>query len=92
MAQQYRKKPVEVEAIQFKLGRTSKTELLEFCPAANIGTPANDLFDIRWFVVPHPDGGGEVVVHNDYIVKDEDGEFSVFTSEHFYKTYELVEG
>lgn len=86
----YRKKPVEIEAKQFNLGITTKSEMLEFCPIANIGALDEDSTDIRWFVIPTLEGDHEVT-DGDYIIKGVEGEFYPCKPSIFLKTYDRVE-
>lgn len=53
-AQKYITRPVTVEALQFVLGETTKGDILEFCPTANVGVDG----DVRWVEV---DTGTEVL-------------------------------
>ena len=89
----YRKKPVEIEAIQWT---GNITEIIQFC--------GNKCFyninDIDWTVEkgkPH----GKLIIHtlegdmvasrNDYIIKGVNGEFYPCKPDIFEKTYELLE-
>jgi hypothetical protein len=85
----FRQKPVEIQAVQFIAGTSTKTEMLKFCPTANIGVPENDETDIRWFVIP-----GTIVdldvIDRDWIIKRANGRFSVQDPELFAATYEEV--
>lgn len=87
----YRIRPATVEAIQFRLGTSTKAEMLAFCPEANIGVPwldddNDDTTDIRWFIVPCR-GSGEVRP-NDWILRASDGVYTVLRDDHFNRLYE----
>lgn len=89
----YRKKPVVVEAIQFVHGVSTKREMLEFCPDANIGTVNGELdtTDLRWFVIPTLEGNMNVSDF-DYIIRGVQGEFYPCKPDIFAETYEAVAG
>lgn len=55
-----RKKPVVVEGLRFLAGITTKSEILAFCPIANVGAPEEDEGDIRWIVIPTLEGNMDV--------------------------------
>lgn len=86
----FRKKPVEIEAKQFILGTTTKSEMLEFCPKANIGAPEGDDLDIRWFVI-HTLEGDHEVSDGDFVIKGVKGEFYPCKPDIFALTYDAVE-
>lgn len=86
----YYKKPGLAAAVQFELGVSTKTEMLIFCPIANIGTPVNDERSIRWFLVPSP-GEDLYVADGDWIVKDANNRFYVYPPELFEQEYTLFE-
>lgn len=90
MIGRYRKLPVEVEALEFRLGTTSKEDILQFCPTANVGTPwEGDQRDIRWLCIPTLEG--EMFTSDgDYIIKGVNGEFYPCKPDIFAKTYEPV--
>ena len=77
----FRKKPVEVEAIQF-LGNDK--ECLDFCPSAI--DPNSDKASL---IVPTPEA--TILCHiGDWIIKESNTSFLVQDSESFNKTYEMV--
>jgi hypothetical protein len=90
---QYRKKPVIIEAIQWK---DNTSEILLFCgDSAKYGVE-----DTAWQVgkgVPHETltihtlEGDMKASRNDYIIKGVDGEFYPCKPDIFDKTYEAVE-
>lgn len=93
MMMKYRKKPVEVEAIQW-IGNTS--EIKKFC-----GDKCSySIYDSAWQVgkgVPreeliiHTLEGDMKVSRNDYIIKGVNGEVYPCKPDIFEKTYEMVE-
>lgn len=95
----YRKLPVEIEAIQFHLGTTTKREILDFCPRANVVAVVTDYerdpygmnsTDIRWIVLPTLEGEMHVT-HMDFIIKGVKGEFYPCKPDIFAATYEPVD-
>ncbi len=84
----------KVKALQIVLGTTTKREILDFCPGANVGTPGAteeeslDSADLRWLYLSN---GLEEVYDSDYIVKDSDG-FYVRPAVEFEKTYREITG
>jgi hypothetical protein len=58
--QKFRTKPRRVEALQIRLGETTLSQILAFCPKANVGVgsthtargPERDELDLRWVQVP----------------------------------------
>lgn len=84
----YRKRPVTVEAEQFVLGKSTKSEMLAFCPIAQIGA-SHDETDIRWFLIPTLEGDMEVR-DGDFIIKGIEGEFYPCKPGIFHATYEPV--
>ena len=96
----YRKKPVEIEAVQLKDDYTTVREILIFLGKYS-GTPLN------WFDEKHFDEYVESIcregldintlegkIHasiGDYIIKGVNGEFYPCKPDIFEKTYELVE-
>lgn len=68
-----------VEAMQFRLGKTRRSQILEFCPRANVGVGSQrtslghelDELDIRWLQIPTGPWAKFVdVVDGAWIVKD----------------------
>ena len=85
----YRKKPVVVDAKQFRLGVTGKQEMLAFCPDANIGAPADSDLDIRWFSISTLEGAMEIS-DGDYVVRGIAGEFYPCKPDIFEASHEAV--
>jgi hypothetical protein len=74
-----RTKPRRVEALQIRLGETTRNEILEFCPRANVGVgsrhtsqgPVRDEADLRWIqVATGPWGRFEDVADGEWIIWD----------------------
>ena len=75
--------PTTVEAFRYLRGITSKTEMLEFCPIANIGTlNGADSTEFAWLTI-----AGEDVRPGDYVVKNGRGEFSVWRAKTFREAF-----
>lgn len=90
----YRKKPVEVEAIQWV---DNTEEIINFCGKDLI---AHDVFDTAWKVgmapvcerlIIHTLEGDMIASRYDYIIKGVNGEFYPCKPDIFEKTYELIE-
>lgn len=88
----YRKKPVEVEAVQWS--GLNHSEIKEFCPVANI-----IIHDAAWQVgkgIPianltiHTLEGDMTASRGDFIIKGVNGEFYPCKPDIFNKTYEPV--
>lgn len=80
----YRKKPIEVEAVQWTKRTTSL--VLKFCPSAV------RIFDgrrIAYLLIPTLEGDHQAN-HNDWIIKGVKGEFYPCKPGIFAETYELV--
>ena len=77
----YRKKPVEIEAIQYRVRNLD--EIKAFCPDVIHIADAN-LLQIRTLE------GVFNIIPNDFIIKGVNGEFYPCKPDIFYKTYELV--
>ncbi|WP_043654583.1 hypothetical protein [Nocardia thailandica] len=84
----YQTRPATVEAIHFRLGTSTKADLLAFCPDANIGAPNEDDTDIRWFIIGGP-GGGEVQPNN-WILRTPNGTTTVLREDVFARLYAPV--
>lgn len=91
MTTRYRKKPIEVDAVQFILGESTKAEMLAFVPEANIGAPGLDFntTDVRWFVIPTLEGDMHVSP-DDWIIRGVNGEHYPCKPDIFAATYEAV--
>jgi hypothetical protein len=92
----YRKKPVEIEALQFEYSETGIEKLKEFC-----GSALGETFKNR-----HPNAKGEaeigtledgvhltvkhIATEGDFIIKGVQGEFYPCKPDIFWQTYEKV--
>lgn len=84
--------------MQFKFGRTTKSDILNFCPGAYVGAQAtrddpdgmNSAVGIRWIEIPTIEGTTMYVSDGDYIICGVEGEFYLCKPRIFKKTYELV--
>lgn len=96
MADRYRLKPLEVQALQVLVGRTSKREILAFCAGANVGVPydpetGEDSTDLRWVVLPGGVGSADGhVCDTEWIVRLPDGSLRIVADEDFCDYYEAV--
>ena len=77
------------------LGTTTRSEILAFCPTANVGIPwtadlkPGDEKDIRWAAVPSPTGpASEMLTDGDWLVELPDGGFSFMDDASFHARYE----
>lgn len=92
-AQDWRKKPVTIQAVQFNVGEHTKAEWLEYVPEANIGTPGateEDSLkstDVRWFVIPTLEGHHEGD-DGDWLITGVKGEHYFCKPDIFEATYE----
>jgi hypothetical protein len=95
----YRKKPVEIEAIQFFYGNEeSENKLIDFC-GDHVTNDCHDIGDILTdihFGVPttlyvKSLEGNMKISHGDFIIKGVNGEFYPCKPDIFEKTYEKVE-
>lgn len=93
MTGKYRKKPTEVEAVQYT--GDNYEELLEFAPDSigfiNI-TSNNDT--VLWQKLALLKVGDKFLEVNisDYVIKDEDGDYQVCKEDVFEKSYDLIDG
>jgi hypothetical protein len=93
----WRKKPVEIVAVRFVVGRYTKGEWLEYVPEANIGALVTDKSDpeglnstdIRWFTIPTLEGHHEGS-DGDWLITGVEGEHYFCKSAIFDKTYVAV--
>ena len=79
----YRKRLIEIEAIQFT--GYNNEECLEFCPGVR------DPECLRPNLAIPLISGESICMMGDYILKEEQGNFSVWMSDQFESMYELVE-
>lgn len=83
----------EIRAMRIILGTTTQSEILEFCPTANVGTLyQNGKFqetDIRWLVLS--DGSAQMQEDGDWLLQLPDGSFSIMDDAVFHAWYEAAE-
>jgi len=85
MPKKYRKKPVEIEAIQVVFGKTEVSEVENFVGSQNIvGIQTNEpkILTLE---------GAMTVSDGDYIIKGVAGEFYPCKPDIFEKTYEIAD-
>ncbi|QZE10548.1 hypothetical protein SEA_SCOOBYDOOBYDOO_233 [Mycobacterium phage ScoobyDoobyDoo] len=99
-----KKKPVEIEVVQYAPGQYTKREWLEWCPEANIGARLSkddetgewimdsdlDATDFSWFIIPTLEGDHSVEDHA-WVAKGVKGEFYPIRQDIFDETYLVVE-
>lgn len=98
-----RPRDVELTALQFTLGETTKRQIVDFCPDANVGTVWTledqvglDSTDLRWVMVPVPDpddaGCRAYAPCHDtsWILRGVTGEFFVVPDWRYQETYEEI--
>ena len=84
----YRKRPVEIDAIQFT--RDNFEEIKEFTNgSAHIFKTQNGLFEISTCIIPTLEGE-HIANYGDYIIKGVIGEFYPCKPDIFEKTYEQL--
>jgi hypothetical protein len=97
---QWTKKPVTIEAFRYTRGTHTKREWLEWCPAANIGTPVTDRVndpegmestDFRWFNINTLEGTSYEVKPGVWVIKGVKGEFYPCQPDIFMETYQAAE-
>ena len=89
-AEIYWPRQVPVHAMKFTLGVTTKSEILAFCPGANVGAPLEEERDIRWILLPT--AVREYVVDGDWIVRLDDGAWKVMSDDEFTRRYQKGRG
>lgn len=88
MAERFRRRELAVDALQIVIGTTTRREILEFCPDANVGVALTDdeafdmgSTDIYWISLPFTQsrysGNIRNIVDGDWILKDADGLYFV---------------
>jgi hypothetical protein len=88
----HRPRDIVVHAMQLMLGTTTKQQILNFCPDANVGAigPSPDSVDLRWVMIPTHDGMLDAI-DGDYIIKSVTGGFFLRKPEHFKPEYEELD-
>lgn len=95
----YRKKPIEVKAIQLINDDESISDAIEFVDNIDMSTCMflreaciKQVKDTGCLIIKTPEGElKDIVSFGDYIIKDINGEISSCKSNIFYKTYELID-
>jgi hypothetical protein len=83
--EEYKARPLIVEAMQVNIGTTTRQQIKAFCPHANVG--ATDEVDVRWCYIVRKDGVSvEVRNSGDWIVKSY-GDYRILTDEEFNERY-----
>lgn len=91
MTNLYRKRPVEIQAVQFGGSSTQLAAIRKWMDGGDYVPPAVCTCDFRSFNFFTPEGEA-VAYPGDWVVKDADGEFYSYGPDAFAKTYERVEG
>ena len=89
MIRKARKKPVEIEFIQYKGTEESKQEIFDWTKGKAHEFYDLTTFDIRFGIDTLE--GVLVVSENDYVVKGVQGEFYAVKPDIFKKTYDILE-
>ena len=89
MIRKARKKPVEIEFIQYKGTEESKQEIFDWTKGKAHEFYDLTIFDIRFGI--NTLEGTMAVNLNDYVVKGVNGEFYAVKPEIFEKTYDILE-
>lgn len=88
----YNSKPQQVRAMRIILGATTRTEIRQFCPSANVGVLVTDGVeqekDIRWVYLPREITRQELVDDGDWLVELPDGVYAFFSDYEFNLIYE----
>lgn len=84
-----------VRAMQFRLGETTKSEIVSFCPEANVGIGSSNgkmvETDIHWCAIFQRGVDVTVYVYDgDWIIRDRLGEYSKMEAYEFAMTYEEI--
>lgn len=92
-----RPKEVRSHAIRIIAGATSKSDILEFCPAANVGAPDNDPYDLRWIILPLGNNSlasdTDAANEGDWLIRHAAGDrfsYEVLSHEAFTARYEVT--
>jgi len=89
----YRTRPADVEALRVILGTTTRADIRNIVPGANVGGPTLDdgETDLRWIFLPSaPEGQKEIRNDGDWIVNPPDGPAFVLTDKQFHERYVMV--
>lgn len=82
----------KVRAMRIILGTTTKSQIMEFCPTANVGVKMNgdtpDDTDIRWLVAP---GGDSLTEDGEWLVHRPGSGYEFLDDTEFHARYEAAE-
>lgn len=89
----------KVRAMRIILGETTRTQILEFCPTANVGCGTRDGSsddinekDIRWvYVSDDVNGSGELGEDGEWLVQLPTFQFEFLSDTEFHLRYEASE-
>lgn len=84
MTSRYIRVPEEVDALQIVTGVTTKDQILEMDPKANVGAVVGNPLDIRWVVLSN---GQVMESFGDWIVRSQTGRLRIFTATQFALDY-----
>lgn len=81
------------------VGETTKPQILEFCPGANVGIPWRadlseaDYADIRWVLVSNgiDNEPAEMKQNGDWLVQFASGRYEMLSDAEFHAEYEAAE-
>lgn len=99
MAKIYKRKPIEVEAIQLIDNDQSISDVIEFVDNIDMSTCLflreaciKQVKDNGCLIIKTPEGElKDIVSFGDFIIKDINGEKHICKPDIFYKTYELID-
>lgn len=84
-----------VRAMRIILGETTKTQIMDFCPRANVGilyqgrTPIET--DIRWIYIPNGSDAAELSEDGEWLVEHPGGTYEFLSDAEFHAEYEAAE-
>lgn len=92
----FRIRNAKVRAMRIILGETTRTQIHEFCPTANVGCGTQggtvDEKDIRWVYVSNGvRGSGELGEDGEWLVQLPTGRFEFISDAEFHAEYEWDE-
>lgn len=77
------------------LGATTSTQIMEFCPKANVGVLVKDGIehetDIRWIYISNGTDAVELSADGEWLVQLSDGTFEFLSDTEFHARYEFAE-
>lgn len=90
----FRPRNAKVRAMRIIIGETTKSQILEFCPGANVGVPwradLTDSADIRWVLVSNgiDSKPAEMKQNGDWLVQLASGRYEMLSDTEFHTEYE----